>query len=656
MTDSTYFFNFLLMPPLHEDGVLLSCYSELHNLHTLFKDNHKINAVYMLNQYYHNSVDITGIHSVNIEIIADNDIYHAKIPNLDNFINGRFDSTLDKLAFVIVNNISKDNSIESNRLSSQSGEDVTHLNSSNPILFTSESIKIYLDITGIVCMDLFQTTCDFIFNDTQDYGKVDLDILFHLLQSFTSNDEYEKITQIISYMNYYLDRGGNEINEVFLSIPRVNVSIEYIMAYILERRKDTHRYFNFIMNNDLHFIFISSLQVLYISKFEFYDDDISEEKLINKQNIIIDNTSNEDLYRSIVKYSNIIVYLPIHKSMKNNKNGIFKNISNQDSSLALKYPSFKRYTKYYDGIINSSLRNGLNFNAINPDIEEIFKALNSTIRRRYHLYRGIDFDLSFLTKSNDRVMDKAFMSKTYLPNIAETFSGDFCCIICFIYKYSSPLLDISSVSYFPHEAEVLTFPGEIYNIISKKQCYISGSSLTLYFVEVVGNYYENNFDNLMKMTKYQPMYDIYANIITNCLRKHINYNIQDLPYFDGIVYLITKNYTYIFSQSKIRTLADRENPDRVKLDFDLDFGNILKNIMSESTYELGEIDMLKIPFGTYKYHGEVNGFIIDDSIDLTAMDLGTQILYLLQFDEFEIIDEDMNSYTCWKNILLTDKT
>ena len=393
---------------------------------------------------------------------------------------------------------------------------------------------------------------------------------------------------------------------------------------------------------------------MYISKYGLYDENISLEKLIKNQNILINNyTSNPTLFRSIIDYLDLIVFLPIHKSLqkKLNGNGLFLTEGINDKQLVKNYPAFRNYTKYYDGIINTMLRNNINFHMMNDQLKQIFKGLNSTVRRRYHLYRGVNFDITKYTKNNT-ITDKAFMSKTYLPDVASKFTSNYCCIICFIYKYASPLLDISSISYFPNEAEVLTFPGEIYNIFSKKLCYVLGDIITIYFAEITGNIYDNSYDRLLDMTSYVQIYDEYVYKIREILERHINYEDENASYFNGFVYLENCEGIFIFSQSKIRTQGDLMKPDLAKLDYYLDVGLILKTFITSDLFEFGEINIGKLPYGVYKLKVNYGNILIDDDINLDINLINENSLYLINYDKFELIDPNGKSFTGVKNIIM----
>ena len=605
------FFNLTNNPlGISEDSYLLTDHRELDNPSKMLSNGRHINKVFFFDKYIHVTDIIITDQLLNIKIYTDSTKYYETTVAADFFINKRYTVVMDKTYTLptIKNNI----------------ELFIYIN--NPMLF--------------------QSTCDFFFhgNYCYDYSKVDLNILFILLEYFTTNNRHEQITNFFHYINYHLDLGEQYITKVFIKIRELKlpVPIDYLMAYILERRNDTTRYFSFITNNTLHYPFINVLIIMYINQYTSYDVDISVENLIQNQNIIIHNSNKSELYHQIVDYENLIVFLPINSYYLNK----------HDQNIVQRYSALKRYTKYYDFIINSSLRNNLIFNTISTDIEQIFEALNLTTKRKYHLYRGIAFDIKHNKDSSDKIMDKGFMSKTFLPRIAAAFSSDNCCIICFIYKYTTSLLDISTISYWPGEEEVLTFPGEIYNIIDKKNCMIFNNIITIYFVEVVGNYYENNYNRLLSITQHIPLYDSYVGIITDCLHRHIVYNDPDIDYFNGFVYLISKGTYYIFSQSTYRGGNIKIIPNISE-----DLGLILKNIINNDDYEFGEFNIIPLPFGTYNFTinvGCYNGKITIDKMNIVIeSELDIRNIYEILADgTAELIDKHGNLYTPTMNILL----
>jgi len=606
--------------------------SELYSPYEMFISNDKIYKTYTIIPYIETTKVDMKDQDITVKLFNGKIEYMTKI-NARWFINKRFSSVMDK--FPVSCDIYED----------------------------------FLPYTYIENEEIFSITCEFFFHGGNNYSKINLEILFKLLNKFTNNNKYEETIHFIEYMNHHLnirDKNSSilpppgfennlkidnislssnmntELSTIYRAIPYLTIPSDYLMAYIFERRNNIIHYMDFIRINYIHYNFIYALQILYISEFGLYEENITVEKIIKKQDLIINNyVKNTKLYKTIVDKFDLIVFLPIHTSLEDKHINFNKSLISEKERLAL-----KKYTKYYDEIINNSLRNRINFNGINKDIEEIFKVLNSTVRKKYHLYRGVTNGENLNKASNNRIVDKAFMSKTYLPTIARKFTTNGCCILCFIYKYGSPLLDISSVSYFPEEAEVLTFPGEIYSIIGKKKCCISSVIIDIYFVEVIGNYYENNFLNLLNVTTYKPIYDVYNKIIINCLKRHIDYNDKSLSHFNGIVYLKTAYEVYIFSQFGTN--------DNNELNYYNDLGCILRAIMLYDYYEFGELNIDFLPFGLYNYRATVYNKNINGYVNLNIDEFYTGFSELLLYNDIVLIDINTNSeHICFNNIILS---
>ena len=396
---------------------------------------------------------------------------------------------------------------------------------------------------------------------------------------------------------------------------------------MLERNEPMY-YFDFILSTDVKFLFLSNIQIRYVSRFDMFESRFIPDDIKYRQEYVMNyDMENSEFYLKLVDELNLLIFLPIDPDY----------YSEYDSELLQYYPIVKKYTKYYDEIINNNLRMGENFNAMNSIIRQIFDVLSKSNKKTGYKYRGVSFTPNC---KNQRFIDMGFLSKSFLPSIASKFTGDNrCCLMCFVYKYPSPMLNISSISYFPQEAEVISYPGEIYTISNKYKCFLNGDIYTIFEVEVIGNYYENNYDVLLEKTKYNEESDVIAQKVNELLNKHIDY-LNDKNTFNGIVYLETDSKTYIFGQGK-------------ETDFDLDFGLILKTIFSKNNekYVLGEINLPELDFGKYDIVSIVSSFKF--SIELDSDNLKTEGIEFVNYFPFKLVDEEGSIYEATNEILLS---
>jgi hypothetical protein len=174
---------------------------------------------------------------------------------------------------------------------------------------------------------------------------------------------------------------------------------------------------------------------------------------------------------------------------------IYKSINKEDQNLSEKEKEvLKLYTYQYDEAINSSLRK----NEASEFVYEIIKSIIDVVKKVQPLqplllYRGINpwMDLDVGMKFSDL----GFSSKSYNLRAASKFLGDTCCMLVLGYTKPSHHLFMEDVSKFPKEKELLTFPGEQFEVVEVGETTNEyNQTVKAYYCRYIGNIYNGDFD------------------------------------------------------------------------------------------------------------------------------------------------------------------
>ncbi len=152
------------------------------------------------------------------------------------------------------------------------------------------------------------------------------------------------------------------------------------------------------------------------------------------------------------------------------------------------------YTYRYDGLINTSLRR----NEVSEYTFGLVKSIINIVKDSPPLpplvaYRGITpwMDLEVGTK----FADLGFSSKSYSLEMSSGFATGECCLLVLGYTQPSHQLFMDEFSKFPDEKELLTFPGEQFEVVEIGN--VAGryaEMIKAYYCRYVGNVYDSNFD------------------------------------------------------------------------------------------------------------------------------------------------------------------
>lgn len=149
----------------------------------------------------------------------------------------------------------------------------------------------------------------------------------------------------------------------------------------------------------------------------------------------------------------------------------------------------RNYTYLYDTVINYELRSS----ALDKYTERMVKVLMFLLDRwqkegatnLQYLYRGTG------TEFKPVFLDKGFASRTSNPTVAESFSGDQCCIYVFENSSAPRPFPLARFSHFPNEDEYLNYPAEEYEVVDKFQLF-NGDLVNVFLCRY--------------LTRYQPVY------------------------------------------------------------------------------------------------------------------------------------------------------
>jgi hypothetical protein len=173
---------------------------------------------------------------------------------------------------------------------------------------------------------------------------------------------------------------------------------------------------------------------------------------------------------------------------------IYTNTDKEDQKLTIDEKEIlKLYTFQYDAAINSSLRR----NESSEFIYDTIKFIIDVVKKVQPLppvllYRGITpwMKLEVGTKFSDL----GFSSKSYDLNSAARFVENTCCMLILGYTKPSQHLFMEKFSKFPQEKELLTFPGEQFEVVEIGEVFEKYFEIKAYYCRYIGNIYNNDFD------------------------------------------------------------------------------------------------------------------------------------------------------------------
>lgn len=157
----------------------------------------------------------------------------------------------------------------------------------------------------------------------------------------------------------------------------------------------------------------------------------------------------------------------------------------------------EKYSHMYDEIINYGLRTK-NLSGVGYDLTlRLLNIIDKTppTPKDIILFRGIkDTDKLEFSKMNvgDKFSDAGFMSKTFSYPVAHSFKpyNTYCCIFAIIYPKGSKLIYLSYSSH-PEEKELLSYPGEILDVIAKyDNLTYKDAAFTLFILKPIGYTYK----------------------------------------------------------------------------------------------------------------------------------------------------------------------
>jgi hypothetical protein len=167
--------------------------------------------------------------------------------------------------------------------------------------------------------------------------------------------------------------------------------------------------------------------------------------------------------------------------------------------------SIKYYTHEYDTSVNSCLRKGI----LTPKTIKICNDINGAIEKSkilppLLLYRGVHLWNKNIYEVGSTFVDKGYSSKSLSVDIASSFS-DSCCILLMGYLKPSKHIYIESLSKYGIEEEVLTYPGERFEVMDKGSIvFKDGTVKNYYYCRYVDNVYTTIYD----LTKIPVNYEV----------------------------------------------------------------------------------------------------------------------------------------------------
>jgi hypothetical protein len=165
-----------------------------------------------------------------------------------------------------------------------------------------------------------------------------------------------------------------------------------------------------------------------------------------------------------------------------------KNLSPQQKEV------LSLYTYRYDKLINTSLRRNEASEYTYGLVKSIINVIkDSPLLPPLVAYRGISpwMDLEVGTK----FADLGFSSKSYDIETSSGFASSRCCLLVLGYTQPSHQLFMDQFSEFPDEKELLSFPGEQFEVVEVGE--VVGryaNKILAYYCRYVGNVYNDNFD------------------------------------------------------------------------------------------------------------------------------------------------------------------
>ena len=199
-----------------------------------------------------------------------------------------------------------------------------------------------------------------------------------------------------------------------------------------------------------------------------------------------------------------------------------------------KYDIIAEYTRYYDEAVNHGLRTGVLSKRCNRIVESIIETLNMAppTEEIVTLYRGIKetskFNVSSL-KVGDLIKEKGFASKSSHLNVAADFAGEGCCILVVEYPPGSKLIGLDNVSQFPMEKEVLTYPGEVFEIIEHLDGYIYAKVVWHEVNYVVDKSLDDNYETIREcILSHNNVYFVGSDIFITTGKEKLGYSIMEL--------------------------------------------------------------------------------------------------------------------------------
>jgi hypothetical protein len=316
------------------------------------------------------------------------------------------------------------------------------------------------------------------------------------------------------------------------------------------------------------------------------------------------------------------------------------------------------YTHEFDTAINSCLRKNL----LTPKTKFLAESINLAVAKTkllppLMLYRGVSSWGAYEVGTS--FVDLGYSSKTISLQTAFGFADSSCCILFMGYLEPSKHIFMIPYSKYRGEDEVLTFPGERFEIVEEGTVTLSKTTKKAYYCRYIDNIYGNIHPDLSTIKVVDKVETFFKETVMKILATYPNEVIK----FTGKGYN-GKELSYVFSKNpKFRyydfstmdiTLGDIQGEDKYSYDNmllsmearlnTLDITDVFIIEVDELLTELNETwDQLmadmrpkydKIEFG----HLSSDGIYFDKSIDiLRSLDLEEDFGYVIN----EVLDGDI---------------
>lgn len=181
--------------------------------------------------------------------------------------------------------------------------------------------------------------------------------------------------------------------------------------------------------------------------------------------------------------------------------------------------ALRKYTRYYDEVINHGLRNDRLSETAYRLVKKIIEAVDNVkpLEHEMILFRGVRSTEDFKVENlhiGDIITDKGFTSKSSSVKQALKFSDKTCCLLAIVYPPGSKQISLTKISHFPKEKEFVTYPGEVFEIVDELRSGDGTKILILNPLEytlrdlhpIIDRSIDKDFHTFLKGIKEYPVY------------------------------------------------------------------------------------------------------------------------------------------------------